>query len=387
MIIRRAGYLDQISAQFEAHPAVAILGSRQCGKTTLARMYSDERHAGGPVTRFDLEDPTHLARLESPKLALEDLEGLVIIDEVQRAPGLFEVLRVLIDREDNPARFLILGSASRDLIRQSSETLAGRIGYIELNPFSLDEVGVEHTRRLWFHGGYPRSFLAGTEAAALLWRKAYITTFLERDIPNLGIALPAAALRRFWMMLAHYHGQTVNYSAIGRSFQASDKTVRSYIDLLCSTFMMRRLAPWYENVGKRQVKAPKLYFRDSGLFHTLLGLEKEADLQFHPALGPSWEGFALETVIRRHNADSQECYFWSAYGRAELDLLIFRGGRRLGFEFKHTDRPAATHSLRTARADLKVDELYVVYPGKERFKLGPGIQAAGLGTLIESDSI
>ncbi len=349
-MIERPGYLQQIRFQFDVHPVVTILGPRQCGKTTLARMYAD-RFVNEAVTRFDLEDPTHLSRLQSPKLALETLQGLVIIDEVQRSPGLFEVLRVLVDRENNPARFLILGSASRELIRQSSETLAGRIGHIELTPFLSKEVGKRNIAKLWFTGGYPPSFLAKSEEIGAAWRKAYISTFLERDIPLLGFSIPPEALRRFWMMLAHYHGQTVNYSELGRSFGASDNTIRRYLDLLGSTFMIRQLPPWYENIKKRQVKAPKIYIRDSGIFHTLLGVEHYEALQFHPKIGPSWEGFALETIIRRYGADLGECYFWSAYGRAELDLLIFSGSMRIGLEIKHTDAPKITRSLRTAQED------------------------------------
>jgi len=381
-MIDRQRYLQQINFQFDVHPVVAILGPRQCGKTTLARMYA-ERFTNEKVTRFDLEDPTHLSRLETPKLALETLEGLIIIDEVQRAPGLFEVLRVLVDRENNPGRFLILGSASRELIRQSSETLAGRIGHIELTPFSLQEVGKNSIAKLWFAGGYPPSYLAKSDEIGTAWRKAYISTFLERDIPSLGFSIPSAALRRFWMMIAHYHGQTVNYSELGRSFGASDNTIRRYLDLLSSTFMIRQLFPWHENLKKRQVKAPKIYIRDSGIFHTLLGIVNYESLQFHPKLGPSWEGFAIETIIRQYGPDQGECYFWSAYGRAELDLLLFSGTRRIGMEIKHTDKPKITRSLRTAREDLKIDELFIVYPGKERFLLDKGIQAVGLETLID----
>lgn len=378
----RPRYLQQIRKQFDAHPVVAILGSRQCGKTTLARMYAD-RFVNEPMTRFDLEDPTHLARLVSPMLALEQLQGLVIIDEVQRSPGLFEVLRVLVDRENNPARFLILGSASRDLIRQSSETLAGRIGHIELTPFSLDEVGKASLSSLWFRGGYPPSFLAKSEEIGATWRRAYISTFLERDIPSLGFSIPPTALRRFWMMLAHYHGQTMNYSELGRSFGASDNTIRRYLDLLCSTFMVRQLPPWHENIKKRQVKAPKIYIRDSGIFHTLLGVDNHDDLQFHPKIGPSWEGFAIEMIIQKYGSDPGQCYFWSAYGRAELDLMILSGSRRMGFEIKHTDTPRITRSLQVAREDLDIDNIRIVYPGKERFPLARGIEAVGLETLID----
>ncbi len=384
-MIERTAYLEEVHFQFEVHPVVAILGPRQCGKTTLARMYADA-YASGDMTRFDLEDPLHRARLESPKLALEDLRGLVVIDEVQRAPGLFEVLRVLVDREYNPVRFLILGSASRDLIRQPSETLAGRIGHIELTPLSLAEVGAEHMSRLWYAGGYPPSFLAASERAGAAWRKAYISTFLERDIPALGINISSLALRRFWMMLAHYHGQTMNYSEFGRSFGATDNTIRRYLDLLTATFMVRQLSPWHENIKKRQVKSPKVYIRDSGILHTLLGVDDQEALGFHPKLGPSWEGFALETIIRTYRAEPGTCYFWSAYGRAELDLMIVTGGRRIGFEIKHTDSPRITSSLRTACKDLKLDTAYIVYPGDDVFPLDATVQALGLKRIIGNSS-
>ncbi len=380
-MIDRPGYLEQIRFQFEIHPVVAVLGARQCGKTTLAGMYAD-RYVNQPVIRFDLEDPTHLARLDSPKLALEGLRGLVVIDEVQRALGLFEVLRVLADRRDNPARFLILGSASRELLRQSSETLAGRIGYIELAPFSVSEVGADQTDRLWLAGGYPPSFLAKTDRVAAAWRKAYITTFLERDIPALGFSIPSPVMRRFWMMLAHYHGQTVNYSELGRSFGASDNTIRNYLEILESTFMIRQLPPWHENISKRQVKSPRTYIRDSGIFHSLIGVEDREALMFHPKLGPSWEGFAIESVIRRHGAGPGECYFWSTHGGAELDLLLFNRGKRIGYEIRHTDSPRMTRSMRITQKDLKIDEMYVVYPGSEVFPLDDRIQAVGLATLV-----
>ena len=379
-MIDRPKYLRQVQSQLDRYPVVAILGPRQCGKTTLANRYAD-KFFNGPVTRFDLEDPVHLSLLESPKFVLEFLRGLVIIDEFQKSPGLLEVLRLLVDRKKNPARFLILGSVSRELIMESSEALAGRIAHIELSTFSLDEVGENNIAKLWFSGGYPQSFLSEAEDAGAAWRKTYISTFLERDIPNLGFSIPPAALRRFWMMLTHYHGQIVNYSEIGRSFGASDNTIRKYLGLLSSTFMIRQLPAWHEDIKKRQVKAPKIYIRDSGVFHSLLGVDREEALWFHPKLGPSWEGFALETIIRQYGAGPDECYFWSAYGRAELDLLIFNGIRRIGFEIKHTDSPKLTRSLKTACADLKIDELYIVYPGNERFLLEFGVEAVGLTSL------
>ena len=376
----RPRYLDLIDQHFDVHPVVAILGPRQCGKTTLARMYA-ERHPPTPTTRFDLEDPTDLAALANPKLALQGLEGLVVIDEIQRIPELFQVLRLLVDRLGQGARFLILGSASRDLIRQSSESLAGRIVYLELAPFGLDEVGPTALDQLWLRGGYPPSFLARSDAASGQWRKSYVSTFLERDLPALGISIPPQTLRRFWMMLAHYHGQTVNFSELGRSFGAADTTVHRYLDILSGTFMVRQLPPWFENIGKRQVKAPKLYLRDSGLFHSLLGIRDKDDLRRHPKLGASWEGLAIETVIRYHSGAEGECYFWSTHGRAELDLLIVAEGRRIGYEVKYTESPRATRSMQTARTDLRLDELHLVYPGERCFPVAEGIDAVGLGAL------
>jgi predicted AAA+ superfamily ATPase len=376
----RPNYLHRIAARFEVQPIVALLGPRQCGKTTLARMYA-ETLPGGCVTRFDLEDPTDLAALAEPKLALQGLEGLVVIDEIQRRPELFPVLRVLVDRPDNPARFLILGSASRDLIRQSSESLAGRIGYIELTPFQLRETGLQSAERLWLRGGFPPSFLATGEVASLQWRKDYVATFLERDLPSLGIGIASESLRRFWIMLAHYHGQTVNFSELGRSFGAADTTIRRYLDILEATFMVRLLRPWHENLGKRQVKAPKLYLRDSGLFHTLLGIPDRAALLRHPKLGPSWEGFALEETLRALAAEPGDAYFWATHAGAELDLLVHSGVKRLGFEVKYTDRPRVTRSMRSALQDLALDRLTVVYPGDRRMQLAERIEAIGLASL------
>lgn len=376
----RPCYLDLIDQHFEVHPVVAILGPRQCGKTTLARMYA-ERHAPAPTTRFDLEDPTDLAALANPKLALQGIEGLVVIDEVQHVPELFRVIRVLVDRPGQRTRFLVLGSASRDLIRQSSESLAGRISHLEIAPFGLDEVGHSALDRLWLRGGYPPSFLARSDPASGQWRKSYVSTFLERDLPALGISIPPATLRRFWMMLAHYHGQIMNFSEVGRSFGAADTTVRRYLDILSGTFMVRQLPPWFENIGKRQVKAPKIYLRDSGLFHTLLGIRDKDELLRHPKLGASWEGLAIDSVIRHHRLGEGECYFWSTYGRAELDLLIVSEGRRIGYEVKYTETPRVARSMQTARSDLGLDDLRVVYPGERCFPLAEDIDAMGLAAL------
>lgn len=375
----RHGFIQKIKDEFDIHPVVALLGPRQCGKTTLARMFAETTTAPLlPVTRFDLEDPTDLAALAYPKLALQDLQGLVIIDEIQRRPDLFPVLRVLVDRPGNPLRLLILGSASRDLIRQSSETLAGRIGHIELTPFSLAEVGVEAQARLWLRGGFPNAFLAQSEAASFRWRKNYIATFLERDLPQLGITIPSETLRRFWLMLAHYHGQIVNYSELGRSFGAADTTVRRYLDILSATFMVRQLQPWHANVGKRQVKAPKLYLRDSGLFHALMGIADREALIRHPKLGPSWEGFAIEQIIRKHDATPDEAWFWASHGGAEIDLLIVQGDTPIGYEVKYTDQPRTTRSMHAAIETLGLEELRVVYPGEKSFPLAENIRAIGL---------
>ena len=351
----------------------AVLGTRQVGKTTLARQYA-EQHTQEPVHFFDLENPFDRARLDQPFTALSQLEGLVVIDEIQLVPDLFPILRVLVD--ERPRQFLILGSASRDLIHQSSETLAGRIGYLELTPFGVEEVS--DVRTLWRRGGFPRSFLASSEDESQIWRQAYITTFLERDIPNLGFQIPAVQMTRFWMMLSHLHGQIFNASEIGRSLGISDHTIRKYLDILVGTFMMRSLQPWFENIGKRQVKSPKIYFRDSGVLHTLLGLKTQEDIERHPKLGASWEGFALEEVIRIHRARSEECYFWGTHAGAELDLMILKNGKRLGFEFKYTDSPKLTPSMKIALEGLELDHLMVIYPGEKFYDLNPQVSVVGL---------
>lgn len=378
--MERPTYLNLIHDRFDIHPVVALLGPRQCGKTTLARMYATQRGTG-PVTRYDLEDPTDLAALDNPKLALQRLKGLVVIDEIQRAPELFPVLRVLADRPDNAAQFLILGSASRDLIQQSSETLAGRIGHIELTPFTLQETGRTAWEILWLRGGFPPSYLARSNTASWQWRKDYIATFLERDLPALGITIPPQSLRRFWMMLAHYHGQTLNLSELGRSFGVADTTVRRYLDILEATFMIRLLRPWHANINKRQVKAPKLYIRDSGLFHALLGIEDMDSLHRHPKLGASWEGFALEQVTRLHQANPEDTYYWATHSGAEIDLLILEGGRQIGYEFKYTDKPQTTRSMYSAMEALGLDNLTILHPGDKTFPLKNGIQAMSLRDL------
>jgi predicted AAA+ superfamily ATPase len=378
--MKRVRTLVAVRDLFRTHPVVTLVGPRQCGKTTLARdLASDASFKHGPVTRFDLEDPRHQSLLQNPMLALEALEGLVIIDEVQRAPELFAVLRVLVDQRPKARRFLVLGSASGDLLRQSSESLAGRSALYELTPFSHYEVvGLD---RLWVRGGYPRAWLARSEVDAFTWLDQYISTFLERDLPQLGSRVPAVALRRFWMMLAHVHGQISNLTELGRSFGADFKTVHRYVDLLTSTFMVRQLQPWFANVGKRQVKAPKLYFRDSGLLHALLGVRSRAELDVHPALGASWEGFALEQVIRELGLRAIECFFWATHAGAELDLLAQVRGRPFGFEFKRADAPRLTASMRTALQDLKLERLFVVVPGTSVHSLHDRVTVIGLGAI------
>lgn len=375
--MKRNSYLIDIKQQFRIHPACAILGPRQVGKTTLAKMFL-EIDSPTNFHFFDLENPIDQSRLENPMLTLSKLTNqLIIIDEIQRAPEIFPIIRVLIDDKQKKQKFLILGSASRDLIRQSSESLAGRIGYLELMPFSLDEVDHKNDL-LWLRGGFPLSYLANNDEDSFLWRQAYITTFLERDIPNLGFHIPPQQMRRFWLMLVHYHGQIFNASELGKSLGISDHMVRKYLDILAGTFMIRILLPWYENLEKRQIKSPKIYFRDSGILHGLIGIRKQDDLEIHPKMGSFWEGFALEEIIRQSGAKAEECYFWATQSKAELDLLIIKDGKRIGYEFKYTDAPKLTPSMKIASKDLGLDHLYVIYPGTTTFSLSDSITVRGL---------
>lgn len=376
----RPGFLHAINRYFKIHPIVVLLGPRQCGKTTIARMFSKNESDFFRENYFDLENPIDSKRLSEPMLALSKLKGLIIIDEVQRVKELFPVLRVLADEEDSPRKFLILGSASRDLINQSSESLAGRSAYIEITPFGLKEV--KEVDKLWLRGGFPKSFLAATDEESHDWREFYIKTFLEQDVPNLGINIPAVALRRFWTMLSHYHGNVFNYSELARSFGTSDATIRRYLDILTGTFMIRQLQPWHENISKRQVKAPKIYFRDSGIFHSLTGVTDWSSLRLYPKIGASWEGFALEEVIRSYQAGIEECYFWSTYSGAELDLLIIQKGKKFGFEFKYCDAPSITKSMQIALLDLKLDSLTVIYPGDVDYKLTDKIEVKSLKSIL-----
>ncbi|MFO1458315.1 MAG: ATP-binding protein [Verrucomicrobiota bacterium] len=375
MLIERHRYRQQIETLLKQFRVTAILGPRQCGKTTLARQF-----VTNPDQYFDLEDPLDLARLEAPRQTLGRLTGLVVIDEIQRRPDLFPLLRVLADRPDLPARFLILGSASPDLVRGVSESLAGRIGFVDMGGFDLEESGGA-LDALWLRGGFPESFLSASDEASFHWRQQFIRTFLTRDIPQLGITIPSEQLRRFWLMLAHYHGQTWNASEIARSLGVNYKTTQGYLDILTGAFMVRQLQPWVENLGKRVRKAPKIYLRDSGLFHALMNLRTVPELQAHPKLGASWEGMALEQVLRVLPVAGDEAFSWSTHAGAELDLLVLLGGKRFGFEFKFGDAPRTTRSMRAALEDLKLERLYVVYPGDKSFHLDDTIEAIPLAHI------
>jgi predicted AAA+ superfamily ATPase len=376
-MIERMSEIVAVERSLQRNPITAILGPRQCGKTTLARQVSARySERAGNAIFFDCESVPDQRRLANPELVLGSLQGLVVIDEIQLIPELFSALRVLADRENRKAVFLILGSASPPLSKAVSESLAGRTEIVELSGFSLEELGPQHWRKLWVRGGFPRSFLAESDDDSEAWRDGFIRTFLERDIPLLGIRIPAAAMRRFWTMLAHFHGQTWNASELSRSMGLSDKSVRSYLDLLTGTFMIRQLQPWHENLGKRQVKAPKIYFRDTGLLHLLLGLPNESTLLGHPRVGASWEGFAAEEVLRV--LSPSQAWFWSVHAGAELDLFVIIRGERWGFEFKFSEAPTITASMRTAQTDLALDQLFVVYPGSVRYPAGEGIHVLPL---------
>lgn len=374
-MLDRPAALSGIRAALRRSRVVALVGPRQCGKTTLAR---EIVHAASPGY-FDLEDPVSLARLAEPMTALRRLRGTVVIDEIQRREDLFPVLRVLADRRPAPARFLVLGSASPGLLRQSSETLAGRIEIITLGGLNLSEVGAGALDRHWLRGGFPRSFLARSNSDSFAWRQQFVQTFLERDVPQLGIGVAPAALLRFWSMVAHYHAQVWNAAEPARSLGVSEPSVRRYLDLLTGLFMVRQLPPWHENLGKRQVKAPKVYVRDSGLLHQLLGIATMHRLLAHPKSGASWEGYAVEHALEAVRPD--EAYFWATHQGAELDLLLMKSGRRLGVEIKRADAPVLTPSMRIAMRDLRLDRLAVVYPGDRRYEIASGVHAVPLADL------
>ncbi|MBI4473890.1 MAG: ATP-binding protein [Acidobacteria bacterium] len=371
-MIARPRYRAEAEARLKSNPVVALLGPRQTGKTTLARQISRNRQSH----YLDLEDPTIEARLAEPKRALEPLKGLVVLDEIQRRPELFSLLRVLADRKPLPARFLILGSASPGLVRGVSESLAGRVSFIDVHGFDLEEVGSKALQKLWWRGGFPPAFLATTDERCRQWQQDLLRTLLERDLPQLGITTPAATLRRFWTMIAHFHGQLWNAAELARSLGASEPTARRYLDTLTSMFLVRQLQPWFENLGKRQVKAPKIYVRDSGLLHALLGVDSFHDLQGHPKLGASWEGFALEHVL--HLFAGTEAYFWATYSGAELDLFLPWRGKRWGFEFKNTSAPVMTKSMRVALEDLKLNGIFVIHSGADAYPLDERVEALPL---------
>ena len=377
MIYPRPQLQQDITHALTRSRVVALIGPRQCGKTTLAREFVP----ADSMNYFDLEDPISLARLDQPMTALQGLTGLVVIDEIQRRPELFPLLRVLCDRTPLPARFLILGSASPAMLRQSSETLAGRLEIIRMAGFSLAEVGAEMQMRHWQRGGFPLSFLAASDADSLAWRRNFIQTFLERDLPQLGVSISAASMFRFWNMLAHYHGQVWNAAETARNFEVSESTVRRYLDLLEGACMVRQLRPWFVNLGKRQIKSPKLYFRDTGTLHQMLGLREERDLWLHPKSGASWEGYVIEEVIKA--VDPDEAYFWATHSGAELDLLLFTGGRRVGVECKRMDAPRLTPSMRSALTDLALDHLIVLYPGERPYPLAERVTVLPLAYLAQ----
>ena len=377
MVVRPTD-LKLVRSALKRSRVVALLGPRQCGKTTLARQFVP----ADSLNYFDLEDPQGLARLTEPDTALRPLKRLVVIDEIQRRPDLFPLLRVLADRKPLPARFLILGSASPDLLKQSSESLAGRLETVLLEGFRLADLGATAQTRHWLRGGFPLSFTARTDVDSFAWRRQFLQTFLERDMPQLGVTISALALRRFWNMVAHYHGQIWNAAELARALALNESTVRRYLDLMSGVFMVRQLPPWFENLGKRQVKAPKVYVRDSGLLHALLGIGNRRDLEYHPKVGASWEGYAVEEVLKALRPG--EAYYWATHQGAEIDLVLFKRGRRIGVECKRMDAPVLTPSMRIALADLKLDELHVVYPGEKRYALTRKVEVVPLTELVNA---
>jgi predicted AAA+ superfamily ATPase len=374
-MVKRPLYIERLSTAVMRSPVIALLGPRQSGKTTLARMFGEARS----TTYFDLESQPDRRRLQNPEFMLGALKGLVVLDEIQAMPELFGVLRVLADRSENKARFLILGSASPGIIKGASETLAGRVEFVELAGFDLLEASAEEQEKLWLRGGFPRSFLSSTDEDSMAWREGFIRTFLERDIPQLGITIPSPAMRRFWTMLSHYHGQYWNGSELARSMGLSDKTVRSYLDILTGAYMIRQLQPWHENIGKRQVKAPKIFLRDSGLLHALLGLPDLSSLQGHPKVGASWEGFAIEQAL--HAINPAESYFWGTHGGAEIDLFFIQRGKRYGIEAKYSEAPHITRSMENSLEVLGLEHLWILYPGKKDYPVNKKISVCPLGKM------
>jgi predicted AAA+ superfamily ATPase len=389
--IAREEALQDLETKLKSFPIVGILGPRQCGKTTLAKQFIDNQKKKKKTYFFDLENPRDLSKLENPLLNLENLEGYVIIDEVQRLPELFPILRVLADRVSKKTKFILLGSASPLLIKNSSESLAGRIAFIELRGFGIETfTKLKETSRkseqldtskLWLRGGFPRSYLSSSIKDSYEWRENFIETFLERDIPNLGINIPSRTLRQFWTMLSHYHGQVFNASELARSMNLSSPTIQRYLDILSGTFIIRQLQPWFYNAKKRIVKSPKIYFRDSGLLHVFLSIDSKTALNGHPKLGASWEGFALEEFISFHKLSEQECFFWGLHTGAELDLVFQKSGKLYGLEVKYSDAPKMTKSMHSALAELNLEKLFVLYPGKDTYRLDKKIEVIGIEAL------
>lgn len=375
-MIARDKLLKKVFQVLHKYPVTLLSGPRQCGKTTLAQEVFKQE--GGHY--FDLEDPQTPLQAERASLVLRNLKGLVIIDEFQREPALLPLLRVLADRRPLPAHFLVLGSASLDLVRGVSETLAGRVAYLKMGGFSLEEIRVVNEGRLWIRGGFPRSYLAGNNTDSFEWRSNFIQSFLERDIPLLGIRIPAVSLRRFWTMVAHYHGQIWNAAEFARSLGSKEDTARRYLDILSGTYLIRQLPPWFENIGKRLVKSPKVYIRDTGILHALLGLKSKHDVQSHPKLGFSWESFALEEILLLTGLE-RDAYFYKTYAGAELDLMVIQGGRRLGFEFKYQDAPTTSRSMHTIIEELNLERLWIVYPGETAYPLRDRIDVVPLSKL------
>jgi hypothetical protein len=379
MEINRPEFIKEIEVSIRNNPVTAIMGPRQCGKTTLARAIAQSTES----TIFDLEDPADFDLLSTtPKIILQQQKGLVILDEIQRIPELFPLLRVLADEPDSPRKFLILGSASPELVQKSSESLAGRIGFINLTGFKLNEVGFENLEKLWQRGGFPRSYLAQDEPQSFSWRENFIQTFLERDISNYGFNIPPVTLRRFWLMLAHYHGQIWNGAEFARSLGVSEPTVKRYFDILTGTYMIRQLQPWFENIKKRQVKAPKIYIRDSGILHALLGIENN-DIYTHIKSGASWEGFIIEQLL--YKLKSRDFYYWRTHTGVELDLMVLKGGKKIGFEVKFSDTPKITRSMISALDDLKLDHLFLIYKGQREFSLNEKIKAVPSSKIFDFD--
>lgn len=376
-MIKREQYQQRITAALKRSPIVAILGPRQSGKTTLARAISKLYES----TYFDLESQPDLRRLENPEMLFDSLQGLIVIDEIQTKPQLFPALRVIVDKPDNKCKFLILGSASPQITQSASESLAGRVEFVDLAGFHLDELPDNPIEPLWLRGGFPRSFLAKTNEDSTAWREGFIRTFLQRDIPQLGIPIPAPAMRRFWTMLAHFHGQTWNAAKIASAMGINNKTVRTWLDILTQTYMIRQLQPWHENISKRQVKSPKIYFTDSGILHSLLEIEDLHALKGHPQVGASWEGFAMEQILR--SLRPAQPYFWSTYSGAELDLFFIRNAKRYGVEFKFSEAPDKTRSMTIACQTLNLDKLLVVYPGKHTFPFDETVSACPIHEAVK----